>query len=141
MQHRGGAIGPALGAGLLLFAHCTAGRAATCDEYDPAAPMRSSQITLTSSDTADESRDELRSFVATGSLGRVEVRVVSATPRGIVHDVAAAPQISRFSPLYGERLKGVAIAVRLTGGARGAVVVLGLRQACAQYFRNTFLYY
>jgi hypothetical protein len=49
--------------------------------------------------------------------------------------------VSRVSPLYGEQLKGIAVAVSLRGRARPGTVVLSLRQVCAEYFRNTFLYY
>ncbi len=141
MRHRGRSLCAALGAGLLLLGCAASPAAAACDEYDPAAPINSARITLTAGDAADESGDELRSFVATGSLGRVEARVLSATPSGIVRTVSATPQVSRFSPLYGERLKGVAIVVRLKGRTPRAAVVLDVRQVCAQYFRNTFLYY
>jgi hypothetical protein len=129
------------GAGLLVLAWPAAGSAAPCDEYNPAAPARSGEITLTANDAADEGRDELRSFIETGSLGRVEVAVLSATPPGIVSRIAALPEISGFSPRYGERLKGVAVTVHLKTGLGRAVVVLRLRQVCARYFRNTFLYY
>jgi hypothetical protein len=115
--------------------------AAPCDQFDPAAPARSAQITLNSGDFVDENRDEMRSFVATGSLGQVEVSVVSSTPRGIVRRVSATPELSRFSALYGEQLKGIAITVSLRNRAASATVVLNLRQVCAEGFRNTVLYY
>src|SRR5438445_238688 len=91
----------------------------------------SAQITLTPNDFVDERRDEMRSFIATGSLGKVDVSVVSSTPGGIVRGVSGTPQISRFSPLYGEQLKGIAIAVSLRSGGRPATLILRLRQVCA----------
>ena len=115
--------------------------AAACDEYDPTGPSRSAQITLTSSDFVDEKRDELRSFIATGSVGHVAAAIVASTPPGIVRAVSAVPQVSRLSPGHGEQLKGIAVAVSLMSGAGPATVVVSLRQVCAQYFRNTFLYY
>ena len=126
-----------------LFVLClpAALSAAPCDEHDPASPAASAQITLDSSDFIDENRNELRSFIATGSLGRVDVAVVSAVPPGIVRGVSAVAEASRFSPYYGERLSGIAVAVALHSRARPAKVVLRLRQVCAEYFRNTFLYY
>lgn len=131
----------ACGAGLFILC-CPAGpSAAPCDEYDPAGPSRSAQITLTASDFVDESRDEMRSFIATGSIGRVEAAIVSSTPPGIARGVAAVPEVSRFSPQHGEQLKGIAVAVSLGNSARPATVVVNLRQVCARYFRNTFLYY
>src|SRR4029077_19390332 len=71
----------------------------------------------------------------------VAVRVVSSTPHGIVRVVTASPELSRVSPNYGEQLKGIAITVSLRNRAPPATVVLDLRQVCAEYFRNTFLYY
>jgi hypothetical protein len=116
--------------------------AASCDQYDPSGPSRSAQIAFNSGDFVDERRDEVRSFRATGSLGRVEVGIVSATPGGIVRGVSATPEVSRYSPLYGEQLKGIVVAVSLRSGAPpAATVVLRLRQVCAAYFRKTILYY
>ena len=131
------------GCGVALFLLCrpTALPAATCDEYNSASPARTTQVTLSSSDAVDESRDELRSFIETGSLGRVTVSVLSANPSGIVGAVSATPEVSDFSSRYGERLKGIAVTVRLKTGRQPAEVVLRLRQVCARYFRNTFLYY
>ena len=83
----------------------------------------------------------MRSFIATGSLGKVDAAVVSANPGGIVRNVTATPQASRFSPLYGEELKGIAITVSLKNAAGSPIVVLDLRQVCAEYFRRTVLYY
>jgi len=131
----------ACGAGLFILCCPAALSAAPCDQYDPAGPTRSAQITLNSSDFVDESRDEMCSFIATGSIGKVDVAVVSSTPGGIVRGVSAIPEVSRFSPHYGEQLKGIAVAVSLRTGARPAIVVVNLRQVCAEYFRNTVLYY
>jgi hypothetical protein len=128
-------------AGLFILCCPSVLSAAPCDQFDPAGPARSAQITLNSGDFVDESGDEMRSFVATGSLGKVDAAVVSSTPGSIVRGVTAVPEVSRFSPLYGEQLKGIAITVSLNGGARPATVVLGLRQVCAEYFHRTILYY
>jgi len=133
--------GAACGAGLFILCCPAVLPAAPCDQFDPAGPARSTQITLNSSDFVDERRDEMRSFVATGSLGKVDVSVLSSTPGDIVRGVSATPEVSRFSPLYGEQLKGVAIAVSLRSGAGPAIVVVNLRQVCAEYFRHTVLYY
>ncbi len=129
------------GAGLFILCCPAMLSAAPCDQFDPTGPARSTQITLNSGDFVDERRDEMRSFVATGSLGRVDVSVRSSTPAGIVRGVSATPEVSRFSAHYGEQLKGIAIAVSLKSGAGPAVVVLNLRQVCAEYFRHTVLYY
>ncbi len=40
-----------------------------------------------------------------------------------------------------EQLKGIAITVALRRGGASAVVVLNVRQVCAEYFRPTVLYY
>ena len=76
----------------------------------------------------------MRSFVATDSIGKVDVTVVSSSPRGTVRDVSAVPEISMASPYYGEQLKG--IACRGVGG--------DLRQGlppscliCGRYAPNT----
>ena len=133
--------GAACGAALFIICCPAALSAAPCDQFDPAGPARSTQITLNSSDFIDERHDEMRSFIATGSIGKVDVAIVSATPGAIVRGVSAVPEISRFSPLHGEQLKGIAIAVSLRSGARPVSVVLHLRQVCAEYFRHTVLYY
>lgn len=119
----------------------TALPAAACDEYDPAGSSISTRITLSSSDFVDQRRDEMRTFIATGSIGRVDVAIVSSTPRDIVRGISAVPEVSRPSLHYGEQLKGIAIAVSVRNGARPPIVVLNLRQVCAEYFRETFLYY
>ncbi len=141
MQRLWRSAGVACGGALLMLCVPTVLSAAPCDQFDPTGPARSAQITLTPNDFVDERRDEMRSFIATGSLGKVDVSVVSSTPGGIVRGVSGTPQISRFSPLYGEQLKGIAIAVSLRSGGRPATVILRLRQVCAEYFRNTVLYY
>jgi hypothetical protein len=133
--------GMACGAGLLIVCCPTVLSAAPCDQFNPLGPARSAQITLNSSDFVDERRNEMRSFIATGSLGKADISIVSSTPGGIVRGVSATPELSRFSPLFGEQLKGVAITVSLKGGAARAAVVLNLRQVCAEHFRNTILYY
>ena len=117
------------------------GVAEPCDEYDPSGPAKSARITLSSTDFTDDSRDELRSFIVTGSIGKVDVEIVSESPRDAIRAVSALPEISGFSPYYGEKLKGIGVVVRLAGSARPARVVLELRQVCARHFRNTFLYY
>lgn len=129
-------------AGLMLFLGSAAALAAApCDEYDPAGPAAAARITLDSSDFVDEVRDELRTFVATDSIGKVDVAIMAESPSGAVLGVSAVPGVSRFSPYYGEALKGIAIVVAMAPGPRPARVVLDLRQVCAKTFRNTFLYY
>ena len=131
----------ATGAMILALCCCGAASAEPCDEYDPAGPWRSARITLGSGDLVDAAGSEMRSFVATGSIGTVEGAIVSATPPGIVASFSGVPEVSRFSLDQGEALKGIAVAVRLTHPSGRARVVIGLRQVCAGYFRNTFLYY
>lgn len=111
-----------------------------CDEYDPYGPARSAQIRLGPADFVDEDGDELRSFIATDSIGRVEVSV-AASSGGAVRSVTAVPEISMFSRYYGEQLKGINVAVSVDPSRRPASVVLNLSQVCAKHFRNTFLYY
>jgi hypothetical protein len=118
-----------------------ASSAAPCDEYDPAAPARSADVALTAGDFVNDGRDEARTFVATGSLGRVEATIVASAPRGVVRSFFAGPEISRYSPHYGEALKGIAVGIVLERVRRPVRVVVRLRQVCAQYFRNSFLYY
>ena len=137
-----GAVQVACGAGLLLLGSAGPAPAGQpCDEYDPSGPSRSAQIRLTATDFVDEARDEMRSFVATDSVGAVTAAIVGSSPRGLVRAVSAVPQVSRFSPYYGEELKGVAVTVLLAPHRRPASVTVNLRQVCARYFRNTFLYY
>ncbi len=111
-----------------------------CDEYNPFAPARTGEITLNSTDFADEDGTEILSFIETESIGKVDVQIVRATPARIVRAVSAVPEISTMSPNYGERLKGIKIAVSLTKTKQPVSVVLKLRQVCAKHFRNTFLY-
>lgn len=130
----------------VLFAAATAcavpiaARAQACDEHNPASPAGTTQVTLGATDFTDDAHNELRSFILTGSLGPVTARVVASNPPGIVQSLSAAPQISRLSPNYGEQLKGIDIRVNLKRHDRTASVSVSLRQVCAQYFRNTFLY-
>jgi len=125
-----------------LFAAMSGVRAAgPCDEYNPAGPARSIVLALTPTDFTDEQRDEMRSFVETGSTGPVEASVVSSVPRGAVHGVYAVPEVSRFSPYYGEQLKGIAVGVTFEPTRRPVRVLVRLRQVCARFFRNSFLYY
>jgi hypothetical protein len=126
---------------LLLGLSAAARAAGPCDEADPFGPAGSTQITLSPADVTDAIGDELRTFVATDSLGRVDFAVVSSRPAGIVRGIWARPEISRFSPNYGEALKGIAVTVSLAGGGRPAAVTVSLRQVCAKYFRDSFLYY
>jgi hypothetical protein len=129
--------------GALVFLACCPPvfAAAPCDQFDPRGPARSTRITLNSSDFTDEERDELRSFIATDSIGAVTAAIVAATPHGVARAVSAVPEVSRFSSHYGEELKGIAVAVHLVPGSRPVTVTVNLRQVCARYFRNTFLYY
>jgi hypothetical protein len=127
----------------LIFGWCglAAQAAPVCDEYDPGGPMGRAVLALTPADFTDDSRDELRTFVETDSIGRVEVAVVSASPPATVVEFSAGPTVSRFSRHYGEELKGIAVAVRVAPSRRPVRVVLDLRQVCAKRFRDTFLYY
>jgi hypothetical protein len=131
----------AIGAILFIAAGPGALSAAPCDEYDPAAPARRTDIALTAGDFVNDDRDEARTFVVTGSLGKVDATIVSSAPRGVVRSFFAGPEVSRYSPHYGEALKGIAVGVVLQRTQRPVRVVVRLRQACAQYFRNSFLYY
>ena len=132
----------AIGATVLLAASPNPSfAAAPCDEFNPVGPARSIVVALTPTDFVDEERDEMRSFVETGSLGRVEASIVSSVPRGVVHGFSAAPEVSRFSPYYAEALKGVAIGVTVQPNRRPVRVLVRLRQVCAKFFRNSFLYY
>lgn len=118
-----------------------ASAAAPCDEYDPGGPLRTTEITLDGADYTDSERDQMRSFVETDSIGRVEVAIVSANPRDSVLSVSALPEVSRISAFFGEELKGIALNVWVRPTNRPARVTLQLRQVCARHFRNTFLYY
>jgi hypothetical protein len=131
--------GAALGVAMLVAACQPAARAASCDENDPASPVSTARITLGGADFTGEARDELRSFVATGSLGKVTAAVVAASPSGIVRSVTAVPEIGN-SQDFGEPLEGVDIRVALNRGDRNATVSVSLGQVCARYFRDSFLY-
>jgi hypothetical protein len=126
---------------LLMALPAGAWAAQPCDEADPFGPSDSTRITLSTADFVDEVRDELRSFIATDSLGRVDFAVVSARPAGIVRAISAVPEISRLSPYHGEQLKGIGVTVSLASRRRPATVTVTLRQVCAKYFRDSFLYY
>jgi hypothetical protein len=125
----------------LLLGWPTAVLAAQCDEADPSGPAQSAQITLTPNDFVDERHEEMRSFIATDSLGRVDYSIVASRPDGIVRGLSAVPEVSRYSPLDGEQLKGIAVTVSLASTMQPASVVVSLRQVCAKYFRDSFLYY
>lgn len=142
MRRRRNLACAAMGGVLLMVASPgPASAAAPCDEFDPAGPARSVVVALTPTDFVDEERDQMRSFVETGSLGPVEASIVSAVPRGVVQGFSAAPEVSRFSPYYGEALKGVAVGVAFEPTRRPVRVLVRLRQVCAKFFRNSFLYY
>jgi len=140
MRQRQNLVRAALFAGVLVVAGPGAARAQTCDENNPASPAQTTQLMLGASDFTDQTHDELRSFVQTGSLGQVTARVVAASPPGIVQSVSATAEVSHLSPDYGEQLKGIDIRVNLKRHDRSTAVSISLRQVCAQYFRNTFLY-
>ena len=112
-----------------------------CDDADPFGPADSTRITLSTADFVDETRDELRSFIATDSLGRVDYAIIATRPAGIVRAVSAVPKVSRLSSYHGEQLKGIAVTVSLVSRRRPASVTVSLRQVCAKYFRDSFLYY
>lgn len=127
----------------MLFGSAPAASAGgpVCDEYNPFGPARTGEITLDATDLADEDGTEIRSFIETDSIGKVDVEIVSTRPARIVRTVSAAPEISAISPNYGERLKGIKVAVLLRKTKQPVRIVLKLRQVCARHFRNTFLYY
>lgn len=142
MQSWSKSAGAACAAAMLVIAFAAPLSAAPrCDEYDPYGPMRSAQITLDAGDFVDADGTEMRSFIATDSIGKVDVAVVGSRPHGTVVAVSAVPEISVFSPYYGEQLKGIHVAVSLASAGRPVSVVLSVQQVCAKYFRNTFLYY
>ena len=111
-----------------------------CDESNPFGPARTGEITLDAADFANEDGSEMLSFIETESVGKVDVEVVRAIPASIVRTVSAVPEISSISPHFGERLKGIRVAVSLARTRQPVSVVLKLRQVCASHFRNTFLY-
>jgi hypothetical protein len=124
---------------MLMAAAPAAAQTADCDENNPNGPMRSAQVTLTAADAIDATRAELRSFVDTGSLGRVDATLVAATPPGLVRGVSATPHLSRLSPDFPEQLKGIEVVAALNAPNRSARIVVRLSQVCAQTFRDTFL--
>lgn len=140
MRQRRTLVRAALFAAALAIAGPVSARAQTCDENNPASPAGTTQVTLGGSDFTDETHDELRSFILTGSLGPVTARVVAANPPGIVKSMTATAQVSHLPPGYDEQLKGIEIRVVLKRHDRTSSVAISLRQVCAQYFRNTFLY-
>jgi hypothetical protein len=114
--------------------------AGQCDDGVDAAD-RTAEITLTAADFFDPDHKEMRTFVETGSLGMVDAAILSSRPRGIVRSLTAVPARSLLSPYFGEDLKGIAVTVMLYQAKGLPVVRLRLRQDCAEYMRNTFLYY
>jgi hypothetical protein len=140
MRQRQDLVRAAFFAAAAVIAGPGAVRAQSCDENNPASPAATTQVTLGASDFTDEAHNELRSFILTGSLGPATARVVAASPPGIVQSLSATAQVSHLSPNYGEQLKGIDIRVNLKRHDRSASVSVSLRQVCAQYFRNTFLY-
>jgi hypothetical protein len=140
MRQRQNLVRAALFAAVLVVAGPGVARAQTCDEHNPASPAQTTQVVLGASDFTDDTRDAMRSFILTGSLGPVTARVVAANPPGIVQSLSATAEVSHLSPNYGEQLKGIDIRVALKRHDRSASVSISLRQVCAQYFRNTFLY-
>src|SRR3954452_9909937 len=87
---------------------------ALCDEYNPFGPARTGQISLNATDFADEDGTEILSFIETDSIGKVDVEIVSTSPARIVRAVSAVPEISTISSNFGERLKGIRVAVSVT---------------------------
>ena len=134
--------GAAIGLAALLTAAAAEPPAGPlCDEYNPSGPARTGEVTLNATDFADEDGTEIRSFIETDSIGKVDVAIVSTRPARAVRTVSAVPEISAISPNYGERLKGIRVAVSLKKTKQPVRIVLKLRQVCARHFRNTFLYY
>jgi hypothetical protein len=105
------------------------------------AGARSAVITLGAADFSNPDGTEMRSFVDTGSLSAVDANLVSARPRDVVRSLTAVPARSRLSPYFGEDLKGIAVTVSLSKSKVAPVVRIRLRQDCAKYLHNTFLYY
>jgi hypothetical protein len=140
MRQRQTLVRAAFFAAVLVVAGSGAAGAQTCDENNPKSPASTTQVTLGASDFTDEAHDVLRSFILTGSLGPVTARLVAVNPPGIVQSLSATALVSHLSPDYDEQLKGIEIRVNLKRHDRSASVTVSLRQVCAQYFRNTFLY-
>ena len=123
--------------GLLSPWALSAGAAPLCDESNPLAPARTGEITLDATDFADEDGTEILSFIETQSVGKVDIEIVRAIPARSVRAVSAAPEISTRSPYYGERLKGIKVAISLTktkaAGPDRPETASSLRQALPQY--------
>jgi hypothetical protein len=115
--------------------------ASQCDAIGAGAAVRSAEITLTAADFFDADGLEMRNFVDTGSLGMVDAQVLSTRPRDVVRSLTAVPARSRLSPYFGEDLKGINVTVSLYKSRIPPVVHIRLRQDCAKYMHNTFLYY
>jgi hypothetical protein len=125
----------------LLLLSAGAGPAGAAEVCGAGASARSTEITLTAADFFDPYGEEMRTFVDTGGLGAVSVALVSARPRDVVRSFTAVPARSRLSPYFGEDLKGINVTVSLYKSRTSPVVRLRLRQDCAKYLHNTFLYY
>jgi hypothetical protein len=133
---------PALAILLVVVAAApAAGAGSLCRPNGFGAAARSAIVTLTSADFYDPYGEEMRTFVDTGSLGAVDAVLVSAHPRDVVRSFTAVAARSRLSPYFGEDLKGIRITVSLFQSPIPPVVRLRLRQDCAKYLRDTFLYY
>ena len=133
-------LAPAVALLLLSAGAGPAGAAEVCADGGSGAAVRSAEITLTAADFSDPYGEEMRTFVDTGSLGAVEASLVSARPRDVVRSFTAVPARSQLSPYFGEDLKGISVTVSLYKSRISPVVRLRLRQDCAKYLRNTFLY-
>lgn len=131
----------ALALGVVVLAGKVPAAAENACSGDSYRATRAAEITLTAADFFDPYGLEMRTFVETGSLGRVEVEIVSARPHDIVRSISASPGVSRLSPYFGEHLKGINVSVRLYRSRKSPVVRIRLQQACAKYLRDTFLYY
>lgn len=116
-------------------------RSAVAAEVCGGDAARSAEITLTAADFFDPYREEMRTFVDTGSLGEVEASLISARPRDVVRSFTAVPARSGLSPYFGEDMKGIDVTVLLYKSRISPIVRLLLRQNCAKYLHNTFLYY
>ena len=114
--------------------------APSCDEYNPFGPARIGEIALNATDFADEHGTELLSFIETESIGPVEAQLVRKPGEHCAGHFGCAGH-QHGSPYFGERLKGIRVAVSLNEPRQPVRVVLKLRQVCAKHFRNTFLYY
>jgi hypothetical protein len=125
----------------LLLLSAGARPAVAAEVCGAGAAARSAEITLTAADFFDPDGEEMRTFVDTASLGAVDASLVSARPGNVVRWLTAVPARSRLSPYFGEDLKGINVTVSLYKSRSLPVVRLRIRQDCAKYLRNTFLYY